>query len=372
MLVGAFWLVVFFLNRVQPISEQKKVGGSSNAADTFIVFLDVTTVLYMCHFAYFEGLSHPVAETIYAVCNLCVFPLFYLYLTRVTGDVVKTWVRWVMFAPAIVVFVAYSICFPLGLETVRQGFYVMARVCFMVGALAVWIAGSRNLTSYRRRLDDYYSDERSLLLLPLTVLLHAFGLITVVAAVLNVIGKEWFQDNPAVVVPALMMTVLLFSLGYAVLRLELVRSAVAGERDSQQQEEAQTAVAEPIDGDEVRMKALRGQLEQLMTDRQVYLDPAITIADVAAMLGSNRTYISNFINQQYGVNFSQFVNRYRVEHAKTILQSADYALGKEALLDAIYTSGFQNEQSFYRIFKQLTGTTPKEYRKAHLRASDNS
>ena len=89
--------------------------------------------------------------------------------------------------------------------------------------------------------------------------------------------------------------------------------------------------------------------------------------DLAAAVNSNRTYVSAVINKVYGVNFSTFVNRYRVDYAKQILSSSAFVSDKEAIQDAIIKSGFSNEQTFYRIFKQQTSTTPLAWRRLNIK-----
>jgi AraC-like DNA-binding protein len=81
------------------------------------------------------------------------------------------------------------------------------------------------------------------------------------------------------------------------------------------------------------------------------------VNDLAAALGTNRRTVSDCINSQKGCNFTQFVNIYRVEHAKRVMrQNPD-----KKIADIYIESGFANEGSFFRTFKAVTGMTPKEW-----------
>ena len=103
---------------------------------------------------------------------------------------------------------------------------------------------------------------------------------------------------------------------------------------------------------------LLSRIVLLMEERQFYLRKDIRIADVAAELGTNSTYISACLNGQLGKSFSDFVAEYRVRHAKELLaQHPDMSMVQVA-----DESGFPSERSFYRHFKNLTGKTPAEWR----------
>ena len=104
-------------------------------------------------------------------------------------------------------------------------------------------------------------------------------------------------------------------------------------------------------------RELMARIRQLMEEEQCYLNPDLKMPDVADRLGVHRNTVSNAINSSEGCSFSTYVNTYRVEHAKRLLQQQiDKKLSAVAL-----ESGFANEQSFFRAFKSVTGTTPREW-----------
>ena len=95
----------------------------------------------------------------------------------------------------------------------------------------------------------------------------------------------------------------------------------------------------------------------LMKDEEYYLNPGLTVNDVARASNSNRSYVSKTIKNYSNQNFCTFVNRFRIEKAKKILQDhPDYAQESVAEL-----SGFKSTATFYRIFKNYTGLTPNKY-----------
>jgi AraC-like DNA-binding protein len=104
---------------------------------------------------------------------------------------------------------------------------------------------------------------------------------------------------------------------------------------------------------------LMQQIRELMEIEKFYLNSELKLSDVAARLGTNSRYVSDCIKRSQECSFTQFVNHYRVEHTKRLMQQQPGI--KISVL--CYDSGFANETSFFRTFKTVTGTTPKEWLK---------
>lgn len=100
------------------------------------------------------------------------------------------------------------------------------------------------------------------------------------------------------------------------------------------------------------------QLNDVMEAKRLYLNPDLTVADIATELGTNRTYVSNLINQYLNTTFSNYVNAYRVRYAKKLLLKTD-----DTIEEIYQESGFQSRTTFWRAFAQIAGCTPKEYRR---------
>lgn len=103
---------------------------------------------------------------------------------------------------------------------------------------------------------------------------------------------------------------------------------------------------------------LMEQICHYMDEQQPYLDSNLKVQDVADALGTNRTYISVCINSQKGCSFNQFVNSYRIDHAKRLLRQYP----DKKISEVGTASGFSTEVSFFRTFKTITGVSPSEWR----------
>lgn len=102
---------------------------------------------------------------------------------------------------------------------------------------------------------------------------------------------------------------------------------------------------------------LIARIIQLMETQQVYLNQDLKVKDVADSLNVSSNTISACINAQKGCSFNQFVNEYRVEHAKKLLSEAT----DMKISHICHESGFASEATFFRVFKTTTGLTPKEW-----------
>jgi AraC-like DNA-binding protein len=103
--------------------------------------------------------------------------------------------------------------------------------------------------------------------------------------------------------------------------------------------------------------AQRVKLEQWIEAEKPYLNPNFQLMDLREVLPMNRTYLSKFINDEYGCSFFQFVNHYRVVEAKKLMASApEMKIG-----DIATNTGFSSPTVFSRTFARETGMSPREW-----------
>ena len=95
----------------------------------------------------------------------------------------------------------------------------------------------------------------------------------------------------------------------------------------------------------------------LFEKEHVYLNPRLRLSELAMVLGTNRTYLSQYFNQNCESTFYDFVNDYRIHHAKLLLHSTDDTLETIAM-----NSGFNSLSTFRRAFVQREGMSPIEFR----------
>ncbi|MEW5799337.1 MAG: helix-turn-helix domain-containing protein [Bacteroidota bacterium] len=106
-------------------------------------------------------------------------------------------------------------------------------------------------------------------------------------------------------------------------------------------------------------KEIHEKLLRLMMEESLYKKSDLAITDLSARLGIHTNYLSQIINEREGKNFYDFVNTYRVEEFKRLLD--DPKNRNLTLLSLAFDCGFNSKSSFNRFFKKATGQTPSEY-----------
>lgn len=137
--------------------------------------------------------------------------------------------------------------------------------------------------------------------------------------------------------------------------LTLVRNMDA-EKSGHQKMGSSPKYGEDING-------LTNSLKKHMVQTEPYLDPALTVQDLADQLNIPSRELSILVNRNLGLHFFDFVNGYRIEKAMRILKEPDKH--KTTVLEILYEVGFNSKSSFNTAFKKHTGTTPTNYRKSN-------
>lgn len=105
------------------------------------------------------------------------------------------------------------------------------------------------------------------------------------------------------------------------------------------------------------------RLKEYMEREQPYLDPNMTLKGAAEHLNTNTKYLSQVVNHLSYHNFQYFINTFRVEEAKRKLLCSEY--DHLTLYGIGLQCGFKNKSTFYKVFKEVTGMTPRDYIRHH-------
>ena len=106
-------------------------------------------------------------------------------------------------------------------------------------------------------------------------------------------------------------------------------------------------------------KNLHQQLLTLMATEKPYLEPKLSLAQLADSLGVLPNHLSQIINQYEGKNFYDFVNNYRVDEFIALAKKdTDKNFN---LLGLAFEAGFNSKSSFNQVFKKIKGQTPSQF-----------
>ncbi len=103
-----------------------------------------------------------------------------------------------------------------------------------------------------------------------------------------------------------------------------------------------------------------GKLITYMKESKSYLSSAINLPGLSKEISIPSRYISQVLNEELGMSFYDFINKYRIEEAKTLL--LDPENNTSSIIDIAYDCGFNSKSVFNAAFKKYTGRTPSEYR----------
>jgi len=107
--------------------------------------------------------------------------------------------------------------------------------------------------------------------------------------------------------------------------------------------------------------AYRDKLVTVMDSQKPYLDPLLSLPDLARKVGLPAHQLSQVINTCFERNFFDFVNSYRIRESQRLLAGAE-SQGR-TVLEILYETGFNSKSVFNTVFKRYTGMTPTEYKR---------
>lgn len=123
---------------------------------------------------------------------------------------------------------------------------------------------------------------------------------------------------------------------------------------------ANEEIEEKNDDTETDLPEIERQIQYQFVTQKLFLDPHLRLSDVALKVGTNRTYLSRFFNQEKGHTFYDYVNGMRLDYAEKLLLTTSDSLAKIA-----ESSGFNSLSTFRRAFATCHNCSPAEFRRFH-------
>lgn len=100
-------------------------------------------------------------------------------------------------------------------------------------------------------------------------------------------------------------------------------------------------------------------IHKVMEQDKLYLDPNLSLADLAKAVAEPANYVSQTLNGRLGETFFDFINALRIKDALKLISEQE-----KTVLDIAYEVGFNSRSSFYKAFKRETGLTPTTYKQS--------
>jgi AraC-like DNA-binding protein len=198
------------------------------------------------------------------------------------------------------------------------------------------------LRKHRHTIRDRFSDLHRVNLLWLQILTVGMGGVWFLAL--------FFHSEPLTMAG---MVIFIFLIGFFGVRQGTIFAQTTADESEQKRKYPKSGLTEDA------ARTLHESLIRLMIEEAAYKKSDLSITDVAAKLGVHPNYLSQVINQRENKNFYDFVNTYRIEEFKRLLEQQKHQ--QFTLLSLAYDCGFNSKSSFNRYFKKATGKTPSEY-----------
>lgn len=205
---------------------------------------------------------------------------------------------------------------------------------------AVWTI--REIPRYHRQMRQRFSYMENINLNWLRTILYSFFVILAVWIMCSLVIS--FTLDVVYMVSSMCLWIFI---SYFLYRHESVVNELEDSADNEETEEAP-------DTDDA---SLGKRIEHLFRDERIYLNSKLKLSDVAAAAGTNRTYVSTYLNRDCSTTFYEYVNGYRAEYAAGLLADGNMTL--EAVAGE---AGFNSLSTFYRVFSKIYSCTPSEYR----------
>lgn len=121
---------------------------------------------------------------------------------------------------------------------------------------------------------------------------------------------------------------------------------------------AENTTALEKQNNDAELKARAMQIKHAVLENEWFLAPRFSLRQLAQKMATNDVYISKAINQGLATSFNDFINQLRVDYAQSLMQETSLPLLTIAL-----DSGFNSKATFNRVYKNLCGHTPSDYKK---------
>lgn len=251
-------------------------------------------------------------------------------------------------------------------------FYLLITMSVTYGTwCAVWTL--HELPIYHRRLKEEYSYDEEINLHWLRGVMILFYVI-LAAWVYQALFKGYFSDIVYMTVSLVSWSVVCYFINRQdVVFREVLGSSGSGATDSSDIEAQTTDSSEqqpcpqPTVPASVSVESstqasdvdeqMVADIHKAFEEDRIYLNPKLRLSDLAARIGTNRTYMSQYFNHTCEQSFYEYVNNYRVRHSMVLLSDIDYTL--EIIAEM---SGFNSLSTFRRAFILQNGCSPQQYR----------
>ena len=360
----------------------------NNKAKFFLgIFMLVLFGLFLSHVFYFKKqvADYWYFDLVFIFCALCVYPLYYCYIKLLTVETKLNIKNIRMFLPAVVLFSISAIDYLLMspeqkhlyvgevlfggrkivnanlLIKIQESMLLLVPIIYISQIFYTVVKSKKYIREYNETITNFYSNIEDKTINWEVPIINSLVVASLISVVCSILGRAFFLEETWIFyLPMICFSILFFIAGYLG---NIQNHSVANmEKDIVlfSNKQTDTEAFDKMHGETCSSNKLKENLLDLFDNKQIYTKADLQIVDLASMLNTNRTHLSNVINNDFSSSFSKFVNQYRILKAKEILINDS---NKKYTLEYISREvGFGSLHSFIRVFKESEGVTPGTFR----------
>ncbi len=359
-------IVLSFFLGILLFSKKDKVL-TDNILSVWLVTIGIHLTGYFLNYkGYWEIYPHLIGIT--APIPFLYGPFLYLYVLysiKNKTHLLKT--DYLHFAPALISYL-YMIPFYFfysadekvqvdkGLSNDYSVFSVIMLIGFMLSGISYSVLAYRKLVLREKVVEENFSNSNRINMRWLRYAILGIASVFITAAVVTVLREVLdfqFPFNADILFYSLIVSFVVY-VGYSGIRQQdLFSNADISDEELVKTESEYKKSSLKLD----RATKKHNELVALMEKEKPYLNPRLTLIELAKSLSLSPNHLSQIINQYEQVNFHDFVNKYRVEEFIQRVQSnKDFSLLAHA-----FDSGFNSKTTFNSVFKKIKSVTPSQY-----------
>jgi len=307
-------------------------------------------------------------------------PFLFFYVDTLTKQKSKFSVSYLFHLVPLLIFFIYQVFFLSGYTITPHSTEVTEHIfeqnlilnLILLGSVPFYVIwSSLILKKFRHNLMNNFSSIEKINLNWLRFLIIGLGFVWFAVIVVFLVMK--FSGNEIKGIGSLIfiaVTLFVYVIGYLGFKQSTVFSDVVDtlastafekeEPKDESQNEDKSRKYQKSGLSENEAESFSNKLEEYMLNEKPYLNEKITLRQLSNDIGLSVNHLSQLINERYRQNFYYFINSYRVEEIKKRMQ--DPANEIYSLTALAFECGFGSKSSFNRIFKQLTGKTPSQFK----------
>ena len=225
-------------------------------------------------------------------------------------------------------------------------------------------AALRLVSQYKKASGQYYSDRKNVDVSWLYTTLIFFIVIIIIVALNGIIAQTYWEKYYLYVFNFIVLAMLFYVIRILLKALRKPDFFTISAEDDFKNLDSRASLMDKHNRENGESEKTAKIVMQYMENEKPYLNPELTLDQLARQLSMKSRTLSNVINEQLGQSFYDLINRHRIEEASRLLTNPKDK--KITILEVLYEVGFNSKSSFNTLFKKYTGLTPSDFKKKNL------